>query len=70
MSVPTIFCGFFTDFLRQNLFHFSFKCDSYEDMSKYKVYLLCRWEKHLTEFPHLGVVDRWLATRKRARIAQ
>ena len=34
-----------------------------------QVYLLCRWERHLTEFPDLGVVDRWLATPKRARIA-
>ena len=34
-----------------------------------QVYLLCRWERHLTEFPHLGVVDRWPATPKRARIA-
>ena len=34
-----------------------------------QVYLLCRWEKHLTEFPHLSVVDRWPATLKRARIA-
>ena len=24
--------------------------------------------KHLAEFPHLGVADRWLATPKRARI--
>ena len=30
---------------------------------------LCRWEKHLTGFPHLGVKDKWAATRKRARIA-
>ena len=22
----------------------------------------CRWERHLTEFPHLSVVDRWPAT--------
>ena len=29
-----------------------------------QVYLLCRWEKHLAGFPHLGVVDRWLATSK------
>ena len=34
-----------------------------------QVYLLCRWERHLAGFPHLGVVDRWLATPKRARIA-
>ena len=27
-----------------------------------QVYLLCRWERHLTGFPHLGVVDRRLAT--------
>ena len=26
-------------------------------------------EEHLAGFPHLGVVDRWLATPKRARIA-
>ena len=34
-----------------------------------QVYLLCRWKRHLTEFPHLGVVDRWPATPKRARRA-
>ena len=34
-----------------------------------QVYLLCRWERHLTGFPHLSVVDRWLATPKRARTA-
>ena len=34
-----------------------------------QVYLLCRWEWHLAGFPHLGVVDRWPATPKRARIA-
>ena len=34
------------------------------------VRLLCRWERHLAGFPHLGVVDRWLATSKRARIAR
>ena len=34
-----------------------------------QVYLLCRWERHLVGFPHLGVVDRWPATPKRARIA-
>ena len=28
--------------------------------------LAVRWERHLTEFPHLGVVDRWPATSKRA----
>ena len=28
-----------------------------------------RWERHLAGFPHLGVVDRWPATPKRARIA-
>ena len=27
-----------------------------------QVYLLCRWEKLLMGFPHLGVVDRWPAT--------
>ena len=27
-----------------------------------QVYLLYRWERHLAGFPHLGVVDRWLAT--------
>ena len=27
------------------------------------------WERHLAGFPHLGVVDRWPATPKRARIA-
>ena len=31
-----------------------------------QVYLLCRWEKHLAGFPHLSVVDRRLATPKRA----
>ena len=30
-----------------------------------QVYLLCRWERHFTEFPHL--IDRWSATAKRAR---
>ena len=30
------------------------------------VYLLCCWERHLSGFPHPGVVDRWLATPKRA----
>ena len=34
-----------------------------------QVYLLCRWERHLAGFPHLGVVDTWPATPKRARIA-
>ena len=34
-----------------------------------QVYLLCRRERHLAGFPHLGVVARWLATPKRARIA-
>ena len=33
-----------------------------------QVYLLRRWERHLTEFPHLSVVGRWPATAKRARI--
>ena len=33
------------------------------------VYLLCRWERHLARFTHLGEVDRWLATPKRARKA-
>ena len=28
------------------------------------VRLLCRWERHVTGFPHLSVVDRWPATRK------
>ena len=23
-----------------------------------QVYLLCRWEKHITEFFHLGVIDK------------
>ena len=31
--------------------------------------LVVRWKRHLSGFPHLGVVDRWLATPKRARIA-
>ena len=30
---------------------------------------VCRWERHLAGFPLLGVVDRWPATPKRARIA-
>ena len=30
---------------------------------------MCRWERHLAGFPHLGEVGRWLATPKRARIA-
>ena len=34
-----------------------------------QVYLLYRLERHLAGFPHLIVVDRWLATPKRARIA-
>ena len=34
-----------------------------------QVYLLCRWKRHLTEFPHLDVVDAWPATPKRARTA-
>ena len=34
-----------------------------------QVYLLCRWDRHLAGFPHLGEVDRWPATPKRARIA-
>ena len=34
-----------------------------------QVCLSYRWKKHLAGFPHLGVVDRWLATPKRARIA-
>ena len=29
-----------------------------------QVYLLCRWERHLAGFPHLGEVDRWPATSK------
>ena len=32
-----------------------------------QVYLLCRWERHLAGFFHLGVVDRWLTTPKRVR---
>ena len=28
-----------------------------------QVYLLCRWERHLAGFPHLGVVDSWPVTR-------
>ena len=30
-------------------------------------YLLCRWERHLAGFPHLGLIDRWPVTPKRAR---
>ena len=37
--------------------------------ASWQVYLLCRWERHLTGIPYLGVVDRWPATPKRARIA-
>ena len=32
-----------------------------------QVYLLYRWKRHLAGFPHLCVVDRWLATSKGAR---
>ena len=28
---------------------------------------LCRWERHLAEFPHVGVKERWPTTPKRAR---
>ena len=31
-----------------------------------QVYLLCRWERHLAEFPHLRMVDRWPATPEQA----
>ena len=34
-----------------------------------QVYLLCCWERRLAGLPHVGVVDTWLATPKRARIA-
>ena len=34
-----------------------------------QVCLLCRWERHLTGFSHLSMVDRWPATPKRARTA-
>ena len=34
-----------------------------------QVYLLCRRERHLAGFPHLGVVNQWPATPKRARVA-
>ena len=34
-----------------------------------QVYLLCRWQRHLAEFPHVSVVERWPATPKGARIA-
>ena len=34
-----------------------------------QVYVLCCWERHLAGFPHLGVVDRRLATPKQARTA-
>ena len=40
------------------------KCSS--DGSVVQVHL-CHWEKHLAGLPHLVVVDRWPATRKRAR---
>ena len=32
------------------------------------IHLLCRWERHLAGFPHVGVVDGWPATLKRARV--
>ena len=35
--------------------------------TSWQVYLLCRWERHLTGFPRLVVVDRWRTTCKRAR---
>ena len=38
-------------------------------VTNYRWHLWCRWERHLAGFPHLGVVDRWLATPNRARIA-
>ena len=31
-----------------------------------QVHLWCCWEKHKAGFLHLGVVDKWLATAKRA----
>ena len=34
-----------------------------------QVNLLCRWERHSTGFRHHGVVDRWSASPKRARIS-
>ena len=34
-----------------------------------QVHWLCRWERHLAGFPHLDVLDSWLATPKRARVA-
>ena len=36
--------------------------------TSWQVRLLCRWERHLTGFPHLGVVDKCLAPPKQARI--
>ena len=31
-----------------------------------QAYLLCGWARHFARFTHLGVVDNWLATPKRA----
>ena len=40
-----------------------------DSVKKAGKFSLCRREKHLTEFLHLSVVDRWPATPKRARTA-
>ena len=48
---------------------FTFSIEGTAWRTSRQVYLLCRWERHVTGFPHLGVVDRWPTTPKRARIA-
>ena len=50
-----------------SLFDAMHQRDSVEN--KPQVYLLRRSGKHLAGFPNIGVVDRWLVTPKRARIA-
>ena len=49
--------------------HSALKGQCGENVEKNKLYLLCRWERHLAGFHHVGVVNRWLAIPKRARIA-
>ena len=50
---------------------FPARCSAFKEQcgESRQVYLLCRWERHLTGFPHVSVVDRWPATPKRARTA-
>ena len=43
--------------------------DAQQCEGQWRQVYLCRWERHLAEFPHLSVVERWLATPKGARIA-